>query len=187
VLTEEAVNELLFWKGLPRLKFEGSIWPPMEGISIRMASDASAFGWGGHTMQGAPQYAREYFSEEECVESSTYRELLGVLRCLQSMVGLCEGKFVVFQVDARNLLGVVNRGSPRLKLNELARELFWFGLEHSITLNVEWVPREENALADELSKLIIPDDAMLCREFFRLLELRWGAHSVDLFSSGTNN
>jgi hypothetical protein len=138
-------------------------------------------------MQGAPQYAREYFSEEECVESSTYRELLGVLRCLQSMVGLCEGKFVVFQVDARNLLGVVNRGSPRLKLNELARELFWFGLEHRITLNVEWVPREENALADELSKLIIPDDAMLCRDFFRLLERRWGAHSVDLFSSGTNN
>jgi len=77
-------------------------------------------------MQGAPQFAREYFSEEEFVESSTYRELLGVLRCLQSMVNLCVGKFVVFQVDAQNLVGVVNRGSPRLKLNELARELFWF-------------------------------------------------------------
>ena len=124
-------------------------------------------------MQGAPQYAREYFSEEECVESSTYRELLGVLRCLQSMVGLCEGKFVVFQLDARNLLGVVNRGSPRLKLDELARELVWFGLEHNITLNnVEWVPREENALADELSNLIILESAMLCRAFFRRLELR---------------
>ena len=74
-------------------------------------------------MQGAPQYAREYFSEEECVESSTYRELLGVLRCVQSMVGLCEGKFVVFQVGAHNRLRVVNRGSPQLKLDELEREL----------------------------------------------------------------
>ena len=43
------------------------------------------------------------------------------------MVHVCEGKFVVCQVDdAQNLLGVVNRGSPRLILNELARELFWF-------------------------------------------------------------
>ena len=62
------------------------------------------------------------------------------------MVGLCEGKFVVFQLDAQNLLGVVNRGIPRIRLNELGRELFWFGLEHGITLNVEWVPREEKRL-----------------------------------------
>ena len=91
---------------------------------------------GGHTLQGAPEYAHEYFSQEESVESSTFRELLGVLRCLKSMVLLCEGKFVVFQVDAQNLLGIVNRGSPRLKLNELARELFWFGEEHNVTLSV---------------------------------------------------
>ena len=65
-------------------------------------------------------------------------------------------------------------GSPRLKLNELSRELFWLGLEHGITLNVEWVPREKNALLDDLSKLIIPDDAMLSRTFFQRLELRFG-------------
>jgi hypothetical protein len=50
-----------------------------------------------------------------------------VFRCLHAMVHVCEGMFVVFQVDAQNRLGVVNRGSPRLMLNELARELFWFG------------------------------------------------------------
>jgi hypothetical protein len=52
-----------------------------------------------------------------------YRELLGVLRCLQSLVHLCADKYVVLQVDAKSLLGIVNRGSPRLKLNTLAREL----------------------------------------------------------------
>jgi hypothetical protein len=71
-------------------------------------------------MQGAPRYAREHL-EEECVESSTYRELIGVFRCVQSMVGLCEDTFVAFHVGAQKLLGVVNRGSPRIKLNELAR------------------------------------------------------------------
>ncbi len=43
-------------------------------------SDASDFGWGGQTMEDAPQYAREYFSEEESSQTSTYRKLLGVFR-----------------------------------------------------------------------------------------------------------
>ena len=77
------------------------------------------------------------------------------------MVHVCEGKFVVSQVDAHNMMGVVNRGSPRLILNELARELFWFCLERRIVILKKWVPREENSLADELSKLIIPNDWML--------------------------
>ena len=95
--------------------------------------------------------------------------------------------FVVFQVDAQNMLGIVNRGSPRLKMCELARELFWFGEEHNVMLSVEWVPREQNTLADELSKLIIPDDWMLARSFFRWLEEPWGTRAVDLFASDANN
>jgi len=137
-------------------------------------------------MQGVVEYAYECFSREYIVESSTYRELLGVFRCLQAMVGLCEEKNVAFQVDAQNKAGTVNRGSPRLKLNVLARELFWFGLEHRITLSAEWVPRGENTLADELSKLLIPDDSMLSHTFFRKLEERFGTHPVDLFASGIN-
>jgi hypothetical protein len=103
------------------------------------------------------------------------------------MISLCQVKFVVFQVDAQNLLGILNRGSPRLKLNALARVFFWFGLEHRITLTVEWVTREENTLANELSKLLIPDDSMLSHAFFRKLEELFGSHSVDLFASGANN
>ncbi len=75
-------------------------------------------------MQRAPEYAHEYFSEEECVESSMYRELLGVSMCLHAMMQLCAGKIVVFQADAQNLVGLDNRGSPRLELNEMARDLF---------------------------------------------------------------
>ena len=160
------MSELLFWQGLPSVRFVGNIWHPTAEIYIRMGSDAIAFGWGGHTIEDAPQYAREYFSEEESSQSSTYRELLGVFRCLQAMVHVCEEKFVVFLMDAQNLLGVVNRDSPRLRLNEIARELFWCCLERRITIKIEWVPRGENSLADELSKLIIPDDWILERALF---------------------
>ena len=45
-------------------------------------------------MQRVTEYAHEYFSEEECVTSSTYRELLGVLRGLRAMMHVCAEKFV---------------------------------------------------------------------------------------------
>jgi hypothetical protein len=60
-------------------------------------------------------------------------------------------------------LGAVNRGNPRLSLKELARELFWFGLEHRIVLMVEWISRKEKLSAGKLTKLIISDDWMLWR------------------------
>ncbi len=109
-------------------------------------------------MQGVIEYAHEYFSKEECGTSSTHRELLGVLRCLRAMMHVYAGKFVMFQADARNLLGIVNRGSPGLGTNELARDLFWLCVERETTIKVEWVQREENALVDELSKLLISND-----------------------------
>ncbi len=87
---------MILWQKLPRLRFEGSIWPPTEGVAIRMASNANDFGWGGHTMQGVPEYAHAYFSEAESTEPSMCWDLLGILRCLQSMVHLCVEKFVVF-------------------------------------------------------------------------------------------
>ena len=136
-------------------------------------------------MQGVIEYAHEYFSEEECGTSYTY--LLGVLRCLRAMLHVCAGTFVVFQVDAQNLLGIGNRGSPRLNISEMARDLVWLCVERDITFKVEWVPREENALADELFKLLIPSDFMVDRAIFGRLKERWGSHIVDLFASSENN
>ena len=36
----------------------------------------------------------------------------------------CKGKFVVLQVDTMNLIGIINRDSPKLPFNVLAREIF---------------------------------------------------------------
>ena len=138
-------------------------------------------------MQGVIEYAHEDFSEEEFGTSSTYRELLSVLRSLRAMMHVCVEKFVVLQAEAQNLMGIINRGSPRLNVNELARELFWLCVERDVTFKAEWVPREENAMVDELSKLLIPSDWMVGQTNFRQLEERWGSHTVDLFASGENN
>ena len=88
------------------------------------------------------------------------------------MVHRCERRLVVLQVNAMNLLGIVNTGSRRLAINELTRELFWFCLRHRITTYVEWVPREENAFAYGISKMLIPEDCMLSWGFFGMLDRR---------------
>ncbi len=48
-------------------------------------------------------------------------------------------------------------------------------MERNITIKAEWVPREENAMADELLKHVIPSDWMVGRAKFGQLEERWGA------------
>ena len=60
-------------------------------------------------------------------------------------------------------------------------------LARKFEADLEWVPQEENSLADELSKLIIPDDWMLQRALFQQLEQRWGRHLADLFVPNANN
>ena len=52
----------------------------------------------------------------------------------KSLIETCKGKLVVVQFDAMNLLGNINRGSPKLALNTLAGELFWFCLSHKIVV-----------------------------------------------------
>ena len=186
-LSEGAISELMFWEDLPRERFVAPIWPTVRGLSIRIATDASAFGWGGLVLSGpTAATAHEFFNPAERAESSTYRELLGAYRCLQSLVHLCRDRLVVLQVDAMNLLGIINKGSPKLPINELARNLFWFCLRHDIEVAVEWVPREENEEADEISKLLIPDDWMLNPRYFEWLDARWGPHTCDLFASSRN-
>jgi hypothetical protein len=96
-------------------------------------------------------------------------------------------KYVVVQADAINLLGIVNRGSPKLAFNTLARKLFWLCLSHKFTILVEWVPREINFVASEISKWLIPYDDSISRHYFIMLDRIWGPHTCDYFSTIENS
>jgi hypothetical protein len=62
-IDDEAINELIFWKYLPRLGFKSDIWSCTKGLSIKVATHAYDFGWGGHTLGSTSYIAHEYFSE----------------------------------------------------------------------------------------------------------------------------
>ena len=62
-------------------------------------------------------------------------------------------------------------------------EIFKFCIRHNIQLVPKWVPREENEIADEISKMVDHDDYMLSPDIFAALDIMWGPHTVDRFSS----
>ena len=68
-------------------------------------------------------------------------------------------------------------------------------------MKINWIPREENEIADEISKLIDFDDWQLTDEFFEHLNRKWGpktrrfnskfyspgTEAVDAFSAHLEN
>ena len=54
--------------------------------------------------------------------------------------------------------------------------------EHSIRLEVQWIPRTENEKADYISRLIDFDDWQITHDLFVSLEELWGPHTVDCFA-----
>jgi hypothetical protein len=56
------------------------IRPSQKVVSIKVATDASDFAWGGHTLGGPLLTTKEYFTCKESVEFSTFLELFGVFR-----------------------------------------------------------------------------------------------------------
>ena len=90
------------------------------------------------------------------------------------------------QTDCQNLIPISQRGSRSVVLNAVSKQLFWFCLEHKISLHVHWVHREPNQDVDDVSKLLDGSDWRLHPGIFSSLESRWGPHTVDLFASSKN-
>ena len=73
-------DELIFWSGVPRLRYTSPIFPTTagrSGVPVYLAVDASDRGWGAHLINSPATPAHGFFSPEERAESSTHREVRG--------------------------------------------------------------------------------------------------------------
>ena len=57
--------------------------------------------------------------------------------------------------------------------------MFKICYERSIHLDIEWVPRDHNAKADFISKLVDFNDWQVTEDVFKDLDGLWGPHTVD--------
>ena len=183
MLSDEAVKEIEFWmeqfddcQGAP-------IWKSSPKVDVITYSDAGEPGWRGYCVQVAGYIAKGMWRPEERISSSTWRELKATYMVLLSYISNLGGRTIKHRTDNKNVEYILTTGSRKEKLHKLAVDIYKLCKENHIILIPEWIPREENWLADQMTKNIDYDDYMLHPDLFAMLDILWGPHSVDRFSS----
>ena len=74
---------------------------------------------------------------------STWRELAAIVFALDSFAPILEGSLVKWFADSQTAARIIEVGSMKLDLHRLAIKIFQFCAEHSIRLEVQWIPRTE--------------------------------------------
>jgi hypothetical protein len=59
--------------------------------------------------------------------------------------------------------------------------------DHNIKLASQWIPREQNKIADSLSRYSDCDDWGIHSDVFEELNALWGSHTVDRFATDYNS
>ena len=60
-------------------------------------------------------------------------------------------------------------------------------VKNHIHIEPEWIPREQNELADYYSRIVDLDDYRLNPAVFGWLDSLWGPHSIDRFANACNS
>lgn len=185
LMDNKTKDEIEFWyQYLP--DFNGqAIWRSPSTLRIAF-SDASSTGYGGFVVEHGKHIALGQWSHEEQVKSSTWRELVAVQRVLEAVAHKLVATRVKWFTDNQNVARIVVVGSKVAELQVVAVRIFKLMIAHQIVIEPEWIPREENEIADYLSRVIDYDDWSLSPRVFRSIDTHWGPHTVDRFASDHN-
>lgn len=184
-LSADSIRQLVFWENT------------LDSLNIRQLnttgccskivySDASGTGYAGYEVGTINGVSHGIWSVDEAVKSSTWRELCAVFRVLRSLVHVLSNQRVKWFTDNKNVCSIVNKGSMKPDLQDLALQIFNFSSTHSIHLEIEFLPRSLNDRADYLSKVIEKDDWGISFEILSMIIDRWGRLDLDYFASEHN-
>ncbi|CAI7793365.1 unnamed protein product, partial [Closterium sp. NIES-54] len=187
-LSTEAIHELHLWvEQFDR--FNGAPFHHPHHYDAIIQVDASAHSWGAtlSTFHGTPSNASAGMPDNLWPTSSTRRELEGVLWALRTFMDRLRHGHTLVRVDNQGVMFILRKGGSRNnELTLTCKEIITLCTDNAVRLAIEWIPRDQNTCADELSKLQDHDDYTLKQPWFRLLDRRWGPHSVDLFANAQN-
>ena len=155
--------------------------------SFNIYSDASQVACAAYIKNESNFMCHRNWTVEESVKSSTWRELQAVLFALQSFLSKLSGFSVRWFTDSQNCARIVESGSTHHDLHMLSLQIFELCIQNKISLNISWIPRESNQIADYLSKLCDIDDWGVSIEFFKFMDDLWGPHTIDRFANHYNN
>jgi hypothetical protein len=204
-ITAEVLDEVLRLRSSLR-RLNG--WSIHEAVGIitphrAYATDASAIGMAGaeilcgHTSTehfphpgactSAPIVSR-WFSESECEESSTLRELVAVRELVISQAFEWSCERILILCDNFNVSVILRKGSRKIHLHAIAIELHLICHQMQISLSSMWVTRDDPRIsqADAMSRYLDFHDWGTTEEAYKALCLCMPEVEVDLFGSDTN-
>ena len=164
-LPAEAREELEFWQTNVQFLNGRSIWFN-SGTTRVVYSDASSTGYGGYVVELGNEVVHGHWSVTEVKHSSTWRELKAVYLVLQSFASRLAGHSVKWFTDNQGVVHIVSCGSKKPHLQDGAMAIFELCFQHSIKLEMDWIPRSLNTQADFLSRIVDYDDWGWIHAFF---------------------
>jgi ribonuclease HI len=186
VISNELCNELEFWlKNLESLPLKSFL--RKETLPERMIyTDASGFAGAGYIVELSNSVVHKMWNDIEKSKSSTWRELTAVNLTLRSCIHELKNKTIKLYTDNQNVVKIIKAGSMKLDLHELALDIFSLCIRNRMSLDIEWVPRDENSIADSFSKLFDFDDWSVSENIFQFFNAKWGPYDIDIFADYNN-
>ena len=120
------------------------------------------------------------------MESSTWRELLAIKYALKSFAPLLQNTSVHLKTDNFATSFITRKCSNKTSLQKFAENIIKICVEKSIKFEISWIPRNNNAAADAISKLIDYDNWQTTIEFFQKISEIWGKLTIDRFANNEN-
>ena len=180
------LEELKFWY-CNIDSFNGfSIRPPIS-THIVMFSDASDTAFGGYLSSQEVAAASGMWTAEDACQSSTFRELKAIYFVLLSYIDRLKSRRVKIFTDNQSAARIVAIGSSKQHLQSLALSIFDLCLSNHIVLDAQWIPRSFNEKADLLSRFVDKHDWSINPSVFRVIDAKWGPHTIDRFASYYNS
>ncbi|XP_031561109.1 uncharacterized protein LOC116297091 [Actinia tenebrosa] len=105
---------------------------------------------------------------------------------IQSLANTLQGHNIQWYTDNKNVVSLIHRGSMNPELQAVAEQITDACSVNSISVNPVWVPRQQNQLADYVSKLNDVDDWGISMPIYKWLNNMWGPFTIDRFASWYN-
>jgi hypothetical protein len=122
-LSADSIRQILFWiDNIQSINVKKlSCQPSCEKI---VYPDASGYAFGGYCVESRHSIAHGMWNSDEACQSSTWRELVAVLRVLLSLNHELSRKKVKWFTDNKNIVSIVNKGGMKENLQSIALDIY---------------------------------------------------------------
>ena len=124
-------------------------------------SNTSATGYNGYIVEHGNLIANDIWLNDEAAQNSTWCELWAVKVVFESFQTKLRNERVCWFTDNQNVVRIVQHGSSKPALQAKALGIFSLCVNNHKQIEPEFIPREQNELADYYSCLVDHDDWML--------------------------